>query len=217
VLFLLHGRGGTRCAWDQYGQVNRQLELALEREDIQRLLVVMPDGHLNEDERRRRQPPDSHAFIQRLQEVIVDVRNTTSPNPAALWAIAGVSLGARQALEYVQATRDLREPALFEAVGCFSPALSNRWIQDNIAGQLAVARERLEYFIVWGSDDYDEIKTNGGTLSDDLRQGGVVVRPEPADQVRPGTHAWDSQPELWQRCLRDFLTQVVSPRLGSRS
>jgi pimeloyl-ACP methyl ester carboxylesterase len=177
----------------------------------------MPDGHLTEEERRRRQFPDSRAFTQRLQEVILDVRNTTSPNPAALWAIAGVSMGARQALEYVQATPALQEPALFGAVGCFSPALSNRWIQDNLTGQLAVARERPEYFIVWGSDDYDEIQTNGRTLSDDLRQAMVVVRPAPADQVRPGTHRWDSQPELWQRCLRDFLTQAVSPRLGGRS
>jgi enterochelin esterase-like enzyme len=217
VLFLLHGRGGTRRDWDQYGQVNRQLELALEREDVQRLLVVMPDGHLNEDERLRRRFPDSRAFTQRLQEVILDVRNTTSPNPAALWAIAGVSMGAYQALEYVQATPSLEEPALFGVVGCFSPALSSRWIQDNIAGQLAVAREQLEYFIVWGSRDHDEIQRNGRTLSDDLRQAGVVVLPDPADRVRPGTHAWDSQPELWQRCLRDFLTQSVSPRLGGRS
>jgi pimeloyl-ACP methyl ester carboxylesterase len=210
VLFLLHGRRGTRHDWVRLGQVYRQLEMSdLGLEGAQRLLVVMPEGHLSEEEREDGRFPDTGAFTQRLQGIVNDVRAMIAPDRALFWAIAGVSMGARQALEYVQAVPGLQDPAIFGTVGCFSPALSNEWMERN-AAQLAAARELPEYYIAWGSRDYDEIQRNGLEFSRVLRQAGTVVSPN--DQEREGDHRWDSRPELWQSCLREFIDVAVAPR-----
>jgi enterochelin esterase-like enzyme len=208
VLFLLHGRGGARRDWVQHGRIDQQLDAALGRETAGRVLVVLPEGHLNEAEREKKQFPDSRAFMERLQEVVDNVNTTILPDPAAFWAIAGVSMGAQQALNYVQ-----EQPGRFGAVGCFSPALSDEWMKGDAAKRIAAAGKRPEFYIVWGTGDDAEIKMNGGLFAKRLQEAGVVVRPASDKQEREGAHNWSPSHNLWQNCLRDFLSEMISPRL----
>jgi pimeloyl-ACP methyl ester carboxylesterase len=214
VIFLLHGVGGTRRNWIDHGQLDLQLETALDAERSQRLLVVLPEGHLTDAERQARRFPNSQAFTQRLHDLVNDIRGTRAPRPAAFWAIAGVSMGARQALEYVLAAPGLEGSVSFRAVGCISPAIQGDWMVRRGTEPLAEALRRPDYYIAWGSDDYPDIKENSRVFTERLRRGGVNVFPaDPNLQQRPGVHRWDSDPLLWQPCLKDFLVQLVSPRL----
>src|SRR5436305_10963384 len=74
VLFLLHGRGGTRADWDLRGQFHRELEAALGPEGSGRVLVVLPEGHLSEADRAARRAPGRDQLAARLRAVAEAVR-----------------------------------------------------------------------------------------------------------------------------------------------
>ncbi len=122
VLYLLHGIGGDEAEWQNLARVNAILDNLIAGEKAVPMIVVMPNGRAQVDDRAETGMSSAPAFAKfepvLLDEVIptIDSRYSTHSSREAR-ALAGLSMGGGQTLNFGLAHLDT-----FAWVGGFSSA-----------------------------------------------------------------------------------------------
>jgi enterochelin esterase-like enzyme len=123
VLYLLHGIGGDETEWQRFARPNVVLDNLLARGKITPMIVVMPNGRAQKNDRAEgdvfRSAPAFAAFEKDLlKDVIpaIEARYSVQADRAHR-AIAGLSMGGGQALNF-----GLGHLETFAWVGAFSAA-----------------------------------------------------------------------------------------------
>ncbi len=212
VLYLLHGHGGNENDWSGVGGLAEALRA---RPDLPPMLVVMPGLGNSWYVDSAAFGPVATAF---LREFVPAVEARWNGDPGHR-AIAGLSMGGFGALHLA-----LRAPAMFDAVGAFSPAIlapgtpidavqrrlfgaafgepfdRRRFDRADPFRQLArlPATAPLPTFYLMSGDD-DEFGLEMGTIRFYLVLRAAGQRPEL--RIRDGGHRWP----LWRRELPAFL------------
>ncbi len=212
VLYLLHGHGGNENDWLGVGGLADAIRA---RPDLPPMLVVMPGLGNSWYVDSAAFGPVATAF---LEEFVPAVEARWNGDPGNR-AIAGLSMGGFGALHLA-----LRAPAMFDAVGAFSPAIlapGSRIdaVQLRLFGaafgdpfdrrrfdradpfrllQRLPAATRLPAFYLMSGDD-DEFGLEMGTIRFYLALREIGKRPEL--RIRDGGHRWP----LWRRELPAFL------------
>ena len=155
------------------------------------MIIVMPNGQYP-----RTAAFGAAAFERDLLDAIMPLTesNYRVRTDAAGRAIAGLSMGGRQALEI-----GMRNQDKFAWMGIFSPALTDSTYQTSLDPYFDTANDRLKLF--WcaiGKDD------------------GLVSRYQPfialldrkgvkyTSTITPGAHTWS----VWRKYLRDFAPML---------
>jgi enterochelin esterase-like enzyme len=210
VLYLLHGVGDIEYSWELYGKASRILDGLLAENAIPPIFVVMPFGFESNEQKFLREFPDKDWFdgqMLRVREVVELAYKLHLPVTADTRlpkrAIAGLSMGGKQALEF-----GLNHLELFSAIGNFSGAIQKRSNADplscliEVCGAKQAELNRLALFYhACGRDD----ETSKGTLVEanqkfvDLLTALRIPHETPP---REGKHEWT----VWRACLKEFLT-----------
>jgi enterochelin esterase-like enzyme len=147
VLYLLHGIGGDETEWQRYAKPNILFDNLLAEGKITPMIVVMPNGRAQKDDRARgnifASAPAFAAFEQDLlKDVIptIEARYSVQPNREHR-ALAGLSMGGGQSLNVGLAHLDT-----FAWVGAFSAA-PNTNAPAKLVPDPAVAKEKLR--LLW--------------------------------------------------------------------
>jgi enterochelin esterase-like enzyme len=219
VLYLLHGVGDVEFSWEVHGQVSAILDDLLRDGLILPMIVVMPLGFESKDQKFRRQFPTKEWFDNYLRKLVDLIEpaygisvGKTADGRHVKRAIAGLSMGGKQALEF-----GLEHLDLFSAIGNFSGAIQMRSGLDpfpDLLGACDAKQDQLKKLAVLyhGCGNKDPV---GGDLGPDhsllgtnkrlvkkLRELGV---PHSWHEME-GDHSWG----VWKACLREFLPMVAS-------
>ena len=191
VLYLLHGVSNDDRGWVVMGRANYILDNLIAEGKALPMIVVMPNGQYR---RAGTSAPGFNAagYEQDLFSIIIptverEYRVKTDP---ASRAIAGLSMGGRQALEI-----GMRNLDRYAWMGIFSPALTDTTYQSALAPYFDTANERLR--LLWlaiGEDD--GLLTRYEPFISYLDERGVRY----TSTVSPGAHTWS----VWRIYLRDL-------------
>jgi len=147
VLYLLHGIGGDETEWQRFCKPNILLDNLLAKGKITPMIVVMPNGRAQKNDRAEgnvfRSAPAFAAFEQDLlKDVIpaIEARYSVQADRAHR-ALAGLSMGGGQALNFGLAHLDT-----FAWVGAFSAA-PNTKPPAQLVPDPAVAKKKLK--LLW--------------------------------------------------------------------
>src|SRR5262245_54230945 len=147
VLYLLHGIGGDETEWQRFAKPNILLDNLLAEERVTPMIVVMPNGRAQKNDRAEgdvfRSAPAFAAFEQDLlKDVIpaIEARYSVQADREHR-ALAGLSMGGGQSLNFGLAHLDT-----FAWVGAFSPA-PNTKPPAQLVPDPAVAKEKLK--LLW--------------------------------------------------------------------
>jgi enterochelin esterase-like enzyme len=217
VLYLLHGVGDNEFAWALNGRASSILDSLLERGLIEPAVVVMPFGFESEEQKAKRQYPDKvwfDAYLNRLIKEVEEVYQLQVPVPAGessvRRAVAGLSMGGKQALEY-----GLNHLDLISAIGNFSGAIHRRPAGFALPDLLQICRDRRQqvtrlalFYHACGREDGIGRDT-GHLLVDANRE--LVQELEGLGIPRfwhemEGQHDWT----VWRECLSEFLPMLAS-------
>jgi enterochelin esterase-like enzyme len=207
VLYLLHGAGGNYLEWLFKGYVDNVLDKLFARPNINKYVVVMPEGHVSTpDDHYRTLAARDHAtdgvpsfFHANFSEKHVNYF-VTDLLPyiegkyhiaAGKRVIAGLSMGSAQSLNVA-----MTHPELFQALGVFS------------GGSLM-----LEKFRQVGDDlkQINHIYVSCG-IYDTLLEGGRELHnameareiPHTYVETDDGGHIW----QVWRNALPAFLSHL---------
>ncbi|MBV8967968.1 MAG: hypothetical protein JO331_02770 [Verrucomicrobia bacterium] len=213
VLYLLHGVGDIEYSWELYGKASRILNGLLAENAMPPIFVVMPFGFESDEQKFRREFPDKDRFdgqMLRVREVVELAYKLhvpgTADNRLPKRAIAGLSMGGKQALEF-----GLKHLELFSAIGNFSGAIQRRSNADPLPGLIKLCKEKQAelnrlalFYHGWGQDDEigkGALVEANQRLIDTLEAFAITHVETPM----PGGHNWP----VWQACLRQFLTLLA--------
>ena len=214
ALYLLHGVGDVEFSWEVYGKASAILDSLLKQNPIRPVFVVMPFGFESNAQKLNRKFPDKDWFDGHLTRVKAEIEaayQLTVPVTVGTRlpkrAIAGLSMGGKQALEF-----GLTHLELFSAIGNFSGAIQNRPGSDPLPGLIELCRaKRVElgrlalFYHAWGRED----EIGGGILiaaNQKLVDALEALQiPRVANQL-PGGHNW----KVWRPCLEEFLTLLAN-------
>ena len=220
VLYLLHGVGDVEFSWEVHGRASVILDELLKDNLIQPMVVVMPYGFESSMDKRKRKFSSKSWFDQYLERVIAEVEQayniqvgTTTGGRYVRRVVAGLSMGAKQALEF-----GLDHLTLFSGIGNFSGAIQKRSEEYALPGLLAACKTMQAqigklalFYHACGKDDPIGKKgsNNGGGLLDANRQFVAELRAIDIPCLwheLEGDHSWG----VWKQCLREFLPIVTS-------
>ena len=191
VLYLQHGAGENETGWTKQGRANFILDNLIAGERCRPMIVVMENGMVAPSKEAHADKPGSRpnqAFAQMLVEDLVpeidqSYRTKTDPQQRA---IAGLSMGAGQALEIGLNNKG------FGYVGCFSGVRG----RDDFTGNSNLK-------LLWAgcgtdeSDRFQQVKA----MVDAARASGINAS---WHQI-PGTaHEW----QTWRHCLKQFAPKL---------
>jgi enterochelin esterase-like enzyme len=204
TLYLLHGAGDDEYGWICKGYVQQILnELNWEKS-----IIVMPLCFLKKSEMDEWRPPgrmDFQSFW--FEELVPSVcKSYRVKNDGAYCAIAGLSIGAEQALDLAWCNK-----SDFAAICCMSPVFGREHLQ---AESLSVLHERWPYlslangsealrllYVTCADKDHLSIETSG-KLSEVLKTLLTGKRAELINDIGiPGFHEWS----FWRSGLKKFL------------
>jgi len=226
VIYLLHGVGGDRHDWLNYGRLRETADRLIAERSIPPVLIVMPEGAVswwvdsgdidgpgNYDTAVDR---DLVAGIERRYAVLSDARGR---------AIGGLSMGAFGALRFA-----LRSPQRYAAAAGLSPALwarikpdtpnderlqrvfrgsfgtpfhASRFVGMNPLSMIdALSKEssKPSLLLVVGSRDFPSLQSDTEELSVRLKRAGFATRYE----MTEGGHDW----QLWAAALPEVLRHL---------
>jgi enterochelin esterase-like enzyme len=154
VLYLLHGIGGDETEWQRFARPNILLDNLLAEGKISPMIVVMPNGRAQKNDRAEgnvfQSAPAFAAFEQDLlQDVVpaIEARYSVHADREHR-ALAGLSMGAGQALNFGLAHLDT-----FAWIGAFSAA-PNTKPPAQLVPDPAAAKEKLKLlWIACGNKD----------------------------------------------------------------
>lgn len=147
VLYLLHGIGGDESEWQRFASCDRLLDNLIDEGKAVPMIVVMPNGRAQKNDRPGRNPFESapaFAAFERdlLDDVIPEIESRYSVEAdRENRAIAGLSMGGGQSLNF-----GLTHLDTFAWVGGFSSAPNTKAPEELIADP-AKTREQLK--LLW--------------------------------------------------------------------
>jgi enterochelin esterase-like enzyme len=147
VLYLLHGIGGDETEWQRYAHPNFLLDNLLAEGKVPPMIVVMPNGRAQKDDRAKGNVyAAGAAFAAFEQDLIKDVIPTIEARYSVLAdrehrALAGLSMGGGQSLNFGLGHLDT-----FAWIGGFSSA-PNTKPPSQLVPDPARAREQLK--LLW--------------------------------------------------------------------
>lgn len=156
VLYLLHGIGGDENEWIDQMNPQEILDNLYELEEIEPMLVVLPNGRAMEDDR-----PGSDIFasekVKAFETFEYDLIDDLIPHVEANYpvsamrddrAIAGLSMGGGQSLNFGLTNIDM-----FGWVGAFSPAPNTKPVEELIPDHDLVKKNLHLLFLSFGVED----------------------------------------------------------------
>jgi enterochelin esterase-like enzyme len=222
VVYLLHGVGDVEFSWELYGMASAILDELLKERLIPEMVVIMPFGFQNDHQKQQREFPTKDWFDGYLSQLITDdqmavekaykiqVGSTADPRYVKR-AIAGLSMGGKQALEF-----GLDHLELFSAIGNFSGAIQNRSGTDPLPALLQTCgtnvtqiNDRLALFYHGcGREDETGVKKGRSLLAANKRlvDGLNQLNIRHIWREMEGKHQWG----VWRACLREFLPLLAT-------
>ena len=232
LVVFLHGGGDGPDAFDRHG-LAAQLEVAMDRGEVPRAVIVLPQGDLGfwanwYDGTRRYEDWVVDEIMPRVQR-----RYGTAPCPLGCH-LMGVSMGAEGAVRIF-----MHRPGTFASVTSISgPSLDTErrlaLLEDRAINILipthhifgpGTPRSRVEaddpyvqwddadalggarFFLAWGTRDRDEIREGGAALHRVLSERGVPHE----SLVFEGEHAWRDWAPVIERALIVQLSPGDAP------
>lgn len=209
VLYLQHGSGENELGWSEQGRVHVILDNLLADGVVRPMLVVMENGMVARRPDAPPQGPDgrpargNEAFAELVVHDLIPAVDGAYRTRAdrAHRAIAGLSMGAGQALQIGLANLDL-----FAAIGSFSGVAPETFDVERAYG--GVFRDRkgaARLSLLWmGAGTAEPPRILGmKDVSETLNRSGIPVVWFEA----PGlTHEW----QTWRLCLRDFAPRLFA-------
>jgi enterochelin esterase-like enzyme len=146
VLYLLHGIGGDETEWYRFAKPNVLLDNLIADGKAVPMIVVMPNGRAQKDDRAQGGIGSAPAFAAFEQDLLNDVIPTIESRYSVLTdrehrALAGLSMGGGQSLNFGLAHLDK-----FAWVGGFSSA-PNTKPPAQLVPDAAAAKEKLK--LLW--------------------------------------------------------------------
>jgi enterochelin esterase-like enzyme len=147
VLYLLHGIGGDETEWQRFAHPNFLLDNLLAEGKATPMIVVMPNGRAQKNDRAEGNPfASAPAFAAFEQDLLKDVIPTIESRYSVQAdrehrALAGLSMGGGQALNFGLAHLDT-----FAWVGAFSAAPNTKPAAELVPDPAGV-REKLK--LLW--------------------------------------------------------------------
>jgi enterochelin esterase-like enzyme len=216
VVYLLHGVGDNEFGWELNGRASSILDNLLEQRLIEPMVVVMPFGFESEEQKAERRYPDKVWFDGYLNRLIKEVEAVyrlqvpiTAGQSVVKRAVAGLSMGGKQALEF-----GLNHLELISAIGNFSGALHRRPAGFALPDLLDACRARQEqvtrlalFYHACGREDGIGRDTGhllvdaNRELVQELERLGI---PHVWHEIE-GQHDWT----VWRECLSEFLPMLT--------
>jgi enterochelin esterase-like enzyme len=211
VLYLLHGANESDQSWSTVGRAGFILDNLVADGKTVPMIVVMPNGHVDQTPPQigrittaSGQPPLRGEFVDFPREFVADLMPSVETHyrtstDRAHRAIAGLSMGGRQALDVAFAHLDR-----FSAIGVFSSGILGESIADWEAthrGALDASALKRGLETVWFSTGTEDslIGTSRATVDLLTKHGFHVSFTE-----SPGAHTWVN----WREYLRAFAPKL---------
>jgi len=203
VLYLLHGIGGTEREWLDNGAPNTILDNLLAEGQIVPMIVVMPNGRAQKDDRAT---GNVFATAPAFGEFDKDLLGSIIPYVDAHYptytdhdhrALAGLSMGGGQSLDF-----GLAHPAIFSWVGGFSSAPNTFSPEKLVPDPEKVKSLKLLWISCGDRDNLIGISQRVHTY---LKAKGVAH----IWHVDPGVHEW----AVWKNDLYLFSRQIFQDRI----
>lgn len=202
AVYMLHGAGGNYTEWSD-SSLPQQLDSMIARNEVQPMIVVMPDGGGRTYFANWDNGPRYADYLAQDVVAEIDLRFRTFQTPYAR-AVGGLSMGGLAALQVA-----MRNPGVFGVVGAHSPSVRLEpdpelwfltgqnyrehdpiWLSRNAPGV-----ESTTYWIDVGADDW--WKPNIGELRAAFMNAGLNV----TYREFSGTH----EAEYWTAHVPDYL------------
>jgi enterochelin esterase-like enzyme len=154
VLYLLHGIGGDETEWQRFAKPNLLLDNLLAEGKITPMIVVMPNGRAQKNDRVQgnvfASAPAFAAFEQDLlKDVIPAIESRYSVQADREHrALAGLSMGGGQSLNFGLAHLDT-----FAWIGAFSAAPNTKPAAQLIADPMTAKKQLKLLWIACGKKD----------------------------------------------------------------
>lgn len=226
LVVFLHGGGDSPDSFDRF-EVGQALDMALEAEEMPRVVVVVPQGDMGmwtnwADGSRRYEDWVVDEVIPEMQR-----RYSTRPCPEGCH-LAGVSMGGAGALRMAHHHRRLFASVSSlsgmvlsaDDVVAFARRLSVRLfipvrrVFGNLDDREALRREDLfaqwrdpadvpfRLYLGWGDQDNEDVVRTSAAFSEHLERCGIAHRRE----VYRGRHGW----EAWRTVIPGMIRQAVA-------
>jgi enterochelin esterase-like enzyme len=201
VLYLLHGVGNNEYSWELHGEVSRIIDDLTKAEKIPPLVVAMPFGFVRQQYKLERRFPPQAEFACHLRVFIsaFEMRYGETVSAPAERALAGLSMGGRQALEF-----GLANPDMFRGIAGFSSAIQDRGQGDPLPDIQALIAQRHGdhtlprlYLSCGDKDEVQGLLNANQRFKDFLEKSGIPFQWSP----KPGGHEW----AVWTDSLREAL------------
>lgn len=153
VLYLLHGIGGDETEWQRFATPNLLLDNLIADGKATPMIIVMPNGRAQVNDRAEGNPMASAAFANfeydLLDDVIpaIEARYSAASNREQR-ALAGLSMGGGQTLNFGLAHLDR-----FAWLGAFSSAPNTRTPEALVPDPAAVTRQLKLFYLSCGNKD----------------------------------------------------------------
>jgi enterochelin esterase-like enzyme len=222
---LLHGVGDVEFSWELHGQASAIVDEAMKDGLIDPMIVVMPFGFECYDQKLQRQfpGPGSYLYLKGLLDEVEQAYKTqvgtTADGRYLRRAIAGLSMGGKQALEF-----GLEHLEMFSAIGNFSGAIQKRGnayplpqlLETCKAKQPAINKLAVFYHGCGKADQIGKTKEDPNHWLLDTNKR-LVAELEGLGISRlwhemEGDHSWG----VWKACLREFLPIVGAAWRGKK-
>lgn len=147
VLYLLHGIGGDETEWQRFSKVDALLDNLIADKKAEPMIVVMPNGRAQKDDRANAGMGAAPAFAVFERDLLDDVipaiekRYSTRPDAEGR-ALAGLSMGGGQTLNF-----GLTHLDTFAWIGAFSSA-PNTKPPAELVPDPAAAKKQLKFLLV---------------------------------------------------------------------
>jgi enterochelin esterase-like enzyme len=154
VVYLLHGIGGDETEWQRFAQVDVLLDNLIADGKAVAMIVVMPNGRAQPDDRPTGNVfASAPSFARFERDLLDDVIPTIESRYAARSsrdqrAVAGLSMGGGQALNF-----GLSHIDTFAYVGGFSAAPNTRMPTDLLSDPAAALRLKLLWLSCGNQDN----------------------------------------------------------------
>jgi enterochelin esterase-like enzyme len=154
VLYLLHGIGGDETEWQRFATPNVLLDNLLADGKATPMIIVMPNGRAQTNDRAEGNPMASAAAFATferdlLDDVIPAIEDRYSVSPAREdRALAGLSMGGGQTLNF-----GLTHLDRFAWLGAFSAAPNTKPPAELVPDPAAVTRQLKLFYLSCGNKD----------------------------------------------------------------
>jgi enterochelin esterase-like enzyme len=208
VIYLLHGAGENETSWTNVGRANAILDNLIAAARAKPMIVVMPDNHISAPGSPEPKPAElrnrfAQDLVQDLFPLIDSTYRTLRSRHAR--AIAGLSMGAYQAMWFAMDHPDLVSVLGIFSGGIFVPAAEGEADIVNFATSPAATKFPLEILRV-AIGDHDMNLPLSKKLDALLTQHNV----KHDFHITPGAgHEWP----FWRQCLAELAPLLFRDRL----